>query len=173
MTTVKDMEEIAKEEANADPITGAPGSHPVGTGIGAGGGAAAGAAIGGAVGGPAGAAIGGAIGAIAGGAAGHAVAEGIDPTVETAYWESNYKTRNYVDASRPYSHYSDAYRYGWESRGRYMDRKWNEVENDLAAGWDKAKGKSSLAWNEAKSATKDAWHRVERALPGDADGDGR
>ena len=35
------------------------------------------------------------------------------------------------------------------------------------------KANSSLAWNEAKSATRDAWHRVEHALPGDADGDGR
>ena len=28
------------------------------------------------------------------------------------------------------------------------------------------------AWEKAKQATRDAWHRVERALPGDADGDG-
>jgi hypothetical protein len=40
-------------------------------------------------------------------------------------------------------------------------------------GWEKTKGKSKLAWEKVKHATKDAWHRVERALPGDADGDGR
>ena len=33
-------------DPNPDPITGAPGSHPVGTGIGAAGGAAAGVALG-------------------------------------------------------------------------------------------------------------------------------
>jgi hypothetical protein len=47
------------------------------------------------------------------------------------------------------------------------------VQADLERGWDRARGASKLAWNDAKSATKDAWHRVERALPGDADRDGR
>src|SRR6188474_1753583 len=50
-------------DMNRDPISGAPGSHPIGTGVGATGGAMAGAAVG-AVGGPVGMAVGGAIGAI-------------------------------------------------------------------------------------------------------------
>ena len=37
---------LIAEDTNPDPITGEPGSHPVGTGLGAGGGALAGAAIG-------------------------------------------------------------------------------------------------------------------------------
>ena len=65
---------------NRDPLTGAPGSHPLGTGIGSAGGAAAGAAIGTAVAGPAGALVGGAVGAVAGGATGHLVGEGTNPT---------------------------------------------------------------------------------------------
>jgi hypothetical protein len=117
--------------------------------------------------------VGGAIGAVAGGAAGHAVGESVNPTVEDAYWKENYVSRDYVDQSLPYSDYQPAYRYGWESRDRYAGRPYNEVEGDLERGWDNAKGESRLAWNQAKSATQDAWHRVERALPGDADGDGR
>jgi phage tail tape-measure protein len=66
--------------ANRDPLTGEPGSHPVGTGIGSAGGAAAGAAIGGAAAGPVGALVGGAVGAVAGGATGHAVGESANPT---------------------------------------------------------------------------------------------
>lgn len=77
-----------KKDANRDPITGAPGSHPVGTGVGAvaGGaaGAAAGAATGAAVGtagaGPIGTGIGAAVGAVVGGMAGHGTAEGLNPT---------------------------------------------------------------------------------------------
>src|SRR5204863_3392131 len=42
-------------DANRDPITGEPGSHPVGTAVGGAGGAATGAAVGGALGGPVGA----------------------------------------------------------------------------------------------------------------------
>src|SRR5688572_12921231 len=76
------------KDANRDPISGEPGSHPVGTGVGAvaGGaaGAAAGAATGAAVGtagaGPIGTAVGAAAGAIVGGLAGHGTAEGLNPT---------------------------------------------------------------------------------------------
>lgn len=162
-----------KYAVNPDPITGEHGSHPVGTGVGAAGGAVTGMAVGAAVGGPVGAVVGGAIGAVAGGAAGHAVGESINPTVEDAYWRDNYATRTYADSTVPYTEYQPAYRYGWESRERYPGRSYNEVENDLERGWEKAKGESKLAWHQAKNATSDAWHRVERALPGDADGDGR
>jgi hypothetical protein len=160
-------------DLNADPITGQPGSHPVGTGVGAAGGGAAGAAVGAVVGGPVGAVVGGAIGAVAGAAAGHGVGEMVNPTVETAYWEGEYKNRPYYRADRPYSQVQDAYRYGWESRVSQVGKRWDDVEENLGRGWDKAKGKSTLAWDQAKDATRDAWHRVERALPGDADNDGR
>jgi phage tail tape-measure protein len=160
-------------DLNPDPLTGEPGSHPVGTGVGATGGAVTGVAIGGAIGGPVGAAVGGVVGTMAGAAAGHKTAEAINPTVEDAYWRENYKTREYVDRARPYDYYEPAYRYGWESRARMGKRSYNEVERDLERGWDKAKGESKLAWNDAKNATRDAWHRVERAVPGDFDRDGR
>jgi hypothetical protein len=158
---------------NPDPVTGEHGSHPVGTAVGAGGGALAGAAVGAAVAGPVGAIVGGVIGTVAGGAAGHGVAEGVNPTVEDAYWKDNYAGRDYVDRTLPYSEYQPAYRYGWEARSRYAGQPYETVEGDLERGWDKAKGESHLAWNQAKNATRDAWHRVERAIPGDADGDGR
>ena len=63
------MERNEKEprDANRDPITGAPGAHPVGVGLGtAAGGMAAGAAAG-AVGGPAGAVAGAVVGGIVAG----------------------------------------------------------------------------------------------------------
>ena len=161
------------EDANRDVITGEPGSHPVGTGVGAAGGAVAGATVGAAVGGPVGAVVGGAIGAVAGGAAGHGAAEVVNPTTEDAYWRSNYSNRDYIERGRPYTDYQNAYRYGWESRAKYPNQTWSDVENDIERGWEKAKGESKLAWHQAKAATKDAWHRVERALPGDADLDGR
>ena len=58
------------KDQNRDPITGAPGAHPVGTGVGAASGGVAGAAVGTVVGGPVGAVVGAAVGAIAGGLAG-------------------------------------------------------------------------------------------------------
>ena len=60
------------------------------------------------------------------------------------------------------------------SRRRYSDRTWDSsLENDLSRDWEKTKGASRLTWERAKDATKDAWHSVERAIPGDADKDGR
>ena len=167
-------------DSNPDPITGAPGSHPIGTGVGAAGGgaagAAAGAAIGAAMSGPAapiGGAIGAVIGAVAGGLAGKGVAESVNPTDEDAYWRNEHKNRPYYEQNYTYDEYAPAYRYGWESRSKYQGRKFDEVESDLGRDWDRQKGSSSLGWEKAKHATRDAWHRVERAIPGDADRDGR
>ena len=146
--------------------------HSIGEGVGAAGGAVTGMAVGASVGGPAGAVIGAAVGAVAGGAAGHGVAAAIDPDVEDAYWRDNYSSRPYVKFGAPYSDYRDAYRYGWESRAN-SNATWDDAADSLEHGWDKAKTNSRLAWSEAKDAVRDGWHRVERAMPGDADGDGR
>jgi hypothetical protein len=147
--------------------------HPVGEGVGAAGGAIGGMTVGAAVGGPAGAVVGAAVGAVAGGLAGHGVAAAIDPEVEDAYWRENYRNRPYVRAGADYDNtYRDAYRYGWESRTRATGA-WDDTSSDLERGWESAKGNSRLAWHEAKDAVRDGWHRVERAIPGDADGDGR
>lgn len=167
-TTADATRRAATHDANRDPLSGEPGAHPVGTGVGAAGGGLAGVAIGGAIGGPVGAAIGGAIGAAAGGLAGKGIAEGVNPTEEDAYWRENYRTRDYADSNLAYDQYQPAYRYGWESRGRYADRKWDQAQNDLERGWDKARGESKLTWQQAKNATRDAWDRVERRSADDA-----
>jgi hypothetical protein len=159
-------------DANRDPITKTPGAHPVGTGVGAAGGGAAGAAIG-AVAGPVGAAVGLVAGAVAGGLAGKGVAEKIDPTVEDGYWKDNYAKRPYAEKNISYDNYRPAYKTGYEGFTRYPGKKFEDVESDLQRDYEKSKGNSNLAWDKAKHATRDAWHRVEKALPGDADGDGR
>jgi len=166
-----------KSSANRDPITGAPGSHPVGTGIGAAaGGMAAGAAVG-SVAGPVGTAIGAAVGAVAGGLAGKGIAEKIDPTMEEAYWRENYVDRPYVSKGATFDDYGPAYLYGVDNYSRYQGRKFEDVESELGRDWQRAKGKSRLAWDEARHATRDSWQRlsdtVERATPGDSDRDGK
>src|SRR5688572_27679740 len=164
-------------QANRDPLTGAPGAHPVGTGVGAAlGGAAAGAAAGTVVG-PVGTVIGAAVGAVAGGLAGKGVAEAIDPTAEDAYWRENYKERPYAADASSYEEYGPAYRYGVDSFGQYPQRSFDEVESDLSRNWDRSRESSSLEWERAKPATRDAWNRlsdrVERTVPGDSDRDGK
>jgi len=88
-------------DMNRDPISGAPGAHPIGTGLGATGGAMAGAAIG-SVGGPIGSVVGGAIGAVVGGLGGKAAGEAVNPTAENAYWQSTYENEPYRKAEFGY-----------------------------------------------------------------------
>jgi uncharacterized protein (TIGR02271 family) len=80
MNTDKNQNEFRDQDANRDPVTGEPRSHPVGTGVGAVvGGAGAGAATG-SVAGPVGTGVGAAAGAVVGGLAGKATAEHFNPT---------------------------------------------------------------------------------------------
>lgn len=165
--------DIDKDDGmNRDPITGAPGSHPVGTGLGAAGGGAAGAAIG-AVAGPAGALAGAAIGAVVGGLAGKGVGEAVNPTAEDAYWRSQYDRETYYAKGRTYDDYSPAYRTGYEGRTRYNGKTFDEVEADLQRDYTTARGQSALEWKDARPATRAAWDRIERAIPGDSDRDGK
>lgn len=150
-------------DANRDPISGTPGAHPVGTGVGAAGGGLAGAAIG-AVAGPVGAAVGMVAGAIAGGAAGKGVAEKIDPTVEDAYWKTNYSKQSYVAKNSKYDIYQPAYRVGYEGRGRYPGKKFDEVEASLRRDYENSNHDKGLGWDQAKGATRDAWNRVDRPV---------
>ena len=160
-------------DANRDPITSAPGAHPVGTGLGAAGGGATGAVVGAAVAGPVGAVVGGAVGAVAGGLAGKGGGEMLNPTAEEGYWSESHSTSAHGSDGAPYTEYAPAYKYGWESQPRYAGQRFEDVEDKLEPGWESAKGSSNLSWNKAKSAVRDAWHRVEHAMPGDADNDGR
>lgn len=160
-------------------------SHPVATSTGAvvggvaggvAGGAAAGAAVGGMTG-PVGAAVGAVVGAVAGALAGKGMGKAVDPAVEDTYWRDNYSTRPYINSGSTYDDYGPAYTYGVDAYSRYPDRSFDEVEPDLSRDWGSRRGNSSLEWEHAKHATRDAWHRlsdrVERAVPGDSDRDGR
>ena len=152
-----------KNPANQDPISGAPGAHPVGTGVGAAGGAMAG---------PVGTVVGGAIGAVAGAMAGKGAAEAVNPTAEDSYWRDNYTKASGYKKDYTYDDYAPAYRLGYNGWSRYGGA-FDQSEGRLSSEWESIKGQSRLSWTEARQATRAAWDRVERAIPGDFDKDGR
>jgi hypothetical protein len=166
---------VDEHDANRDPLTGEPGAHPVGTGVGAAGAGATGAAIGAVVGGPIGAVVGTVVGAVAGGLAGKGVAERINPTEEHAYWRDNHASQSYVEPNEPYEYYEPAYRTGYEGYARYYDTgiTYDQIEPDLQRDYELNRGGSGLGWEKARYATRAAWDKVERAVPGDIDRDGR
>jgi hypothetical protein len=147
-------------DANRDPFTGAPGAHPIGTGVGAiAGGAAAGAATG-TVAGPVGIVVGAAIAAVVGGLAGKGVAETIDPTGERAYWSENFSGREYVEKGSSLDDYGPAYGFGVDACGQYPGRDFDDVESELSGDWDTSHGTSRLSWGRAKHAARDTWNRI-------------
>lgn len=149
----------ADERANRDPLSGAPGAHPVGTGVGAAlGGAAAGAAAGTVVG-PVGTLLGAALGAVVGGLAGKGVAEALDPTEEDSYWRENYRSRPYVEPGASYDNYGPAYSLGVDAFSRYPGRAFDDIESELSQRWTSASGASTLHWDSARQAARDAWMR--------------
>lgn len=145
---------------NPDPLTGEPGSHPIGTGVGATGGGLTGAAIGGAVGGPVGAAIGAVVGGVAGAYSGKGVAEAVNPTVEEQYWRDNHSSQEWAGADSSYEHYAPAYRTGYEGVTKYVGKPYEQIEADLARDYEKNDANPAIPWDRAGPAVKAAWSRV-------------
>ena len=156
--------QLGNGEPNRDPITGAPGAHPVGTGLGATGGAIAGAAAG-SLAGPVGTVVGLVAGAVVGGLGGKAAAEGVNPTMEDAYWRENYAREDYVDATRSYDDYAPAYELGWSGRAQ-RGSDFDAVEPTLASEWETRRGASGLDWPQARPATRAAWNRADETYYG-------
>jgi len=145
---------------NPDPITGAPGSHPVGTGLGAAAGGAAAGAAAGTVAGPVGTIAGAAVGAIVGGLAGKGVAEAVNPTVEDAYWRENHLRQPYANG-RPYDDYGPAYKTGYQGYEQYGSKggTFEDREADLRKEYESTGSK--LPWNDARPASRAAWQRLQ------------
>lgn len=146
--------------------------HNLGAGAGAVGGAVAGAAVG-SVAGPVGSVLGAIAGGVAGAKAGDALAEAVNPTEYMEHFERNFRTMPYYSTGRAWSDYQPAYRYGYDSYGRYRGRRFEEVENRLERGWHDARAGSRLVWAEARDAVRDGWYHIARALPGAVDRDRR
>lgn len=145
--------------ANRDPLSDAPGAHPVGTGIGAAGGAVTGAAFG-AMGGPIGAAVGGVAGAVVGGLAGKGAAEAVNPTVEDAYWRDAYQSEPYYVAGRSYEEYRPAYELGWNAASARRDADFDAFDAEWEREWTTRRGASHLDWDQARPAARAAWARA-------------
>ena len=146
--------------------------HSIGAGTGAMAGAVTGAAIGSAAG-PAGSAVGAVVGGIVGAKAGDSIAEAVNPTEYSRHFEKEYRSAPYYINGSEWRDYQPAYKYGYDTYGQYRGRKFDDVESELQRNWDASRAESRLAWNDARQAVRDGWHYIERAMPGDADRDGR
>ena len=101
----------------------------------------------------------------------------MNPTFEDDLLARELLRRNpYAEPDHDYTDYEPAYRTGYEGYStHYSDRglTYDQAEPTLRQQYETQHGNSRLGWEKAKHATRDAWDRVERALPGDADHDGK
>lgn len=172
-----DIDELKKAEADAanrDPITGTPGSHPVGTTVGAAVAGAAGTIVGAGLAGPVGAVVGASLGAAAGAAVGHNAAESANPTyveVEPAL-QSEFVHRPYA-TGRVYDDYREAYMFGVNERHHWTGPAvWDDqTEATLAARWAQTDTRRNLSWDEARDAVRDAWLAVDQRSVSDVERD--
>lgn len=146
--------------------------HSLGAGTGAMAGAVTGGAVGSAVG-PVGTVVGAVAGGVIGAKAGDSIAEAVNPTDYEDHFKQNYREADYYKSGREWNDYQPAYKYGYDTYGQYRGQRFEDVEPDLERNWASTRNNSKLEWNEAKGAVRDGWHHIERALPGDADRDGR
>lgn len=107
------------------------------------------------------------------GADGQRPVNAIDETVEDTYWREQFRSEPYYQAEYGYDDYAPAYRLGYRSYGEYAGRRFEDVEPELRSAYEADHGSSRLGWERVKLAARAAWDRIERAMPGDADGDGR
>ena len=163
--TAKDPEKVVDlppyGSRNPDPITDTPGSHPIETGIGAVlGGAASGMAVGALSSGPL-APVGAMIGAIAGGAiagglAGKGIGELIDPTTEDNWIRDLAKGKS--DRTGAWEGQArEAYRFGWQSEGRFATLTFAQAESTLEAEWREQY--PARTWDENRTHVRDGFEK--------------
>ena len=165
MTDIMTKKTVANEnDVNRDPLSGATGSHPLGTGAGAVSGGIAGAAVGIAMGGPIGGVIGAAVGAVTGGLAGKSAAEAVNPTAEEQFWKETYIREPYYASGRAFEYYAPAFRAGWEGRVRHDGRSFEAAEPDLQAAYNSTKSELDPQWHDVRPAALAAWVRADRSM---------
>ena len=156
---------VANEgELNPDPITGAPGAHPLGTGIGAVSGGVAGAVAGTLAGGPLGALIATVAGAVAGAVAGKEVGERVNPTAEEVYWREYYTREPFYVEDKNYEFYAPGFRTGWEGRALAGGRRFEDAEGELRAAYERLRTGDEPHWSVGRDAARAAWERIDHAF---------
>ncbi|MCI0704085.1 MAG: hypothetical protein L0241_23755 [Planctomycetia bacterium] len=154
---------------NPDPITDAPGSHPIETGIGAAvGGAATGAAAGVALG-PPGVILGTVLGAVAGGFAGKGIGELIDPTTEDNWireWLAERRRENELEEEKAAS----AYRFGMRAEADHTHETFDEAKEQIRAAWEAKQAreheKDETKWDDVDDSVRAGFNRMRKLRTG-------
>ena len=97
-----------------------------------------------------------------------AVGGPVDPNEYRDHFQAEFRNTPYYTAGREWRDYGPAYRYGYDTYGRYRGQRFDEIEGELQRKWDATRADSRLEWNEARQAVRDGWLHIDRYQPGDA-----
>ena len=98
--------------------------------------------------------------ALAGKTRGQAPERKVEPANEELYWREHFAGEPYVEAAYQFDDYLPAWRTGWEGRGKYGGREFDEVLRDLEGDFYWNRGKSRLTWQQAMPAVRAAWEHA-------------
>src|SRR5262249_41682063 len=83
-----------------------------------------------------------------------------DWKAEEAYWRKQHSSQPYADKNRSYDHYAAADLTGFEGAGKYRGKRFDEVEESLAADYEQSEPGSAIPWDTVRPAVKAAWDRL-------------
>ena len=83
-----------------------------------------------------------------------------EPANEELYWREHFAAEPYVEAAYQFEDYLPAWRTGWEGRGKYPGRNFDDVLRDLEGDFYWNRGQSRLTWQQAMPAVRAGWEHV-------------
>jgi hypothetical protein len=94
----------------------------------------------------------------------------VDWKTEDDYWRKQHPNQPYADKNRSYEDYAPAYRFAVEAVGKYPDKSFDDVEDELALNYHRAEPGFPLPWDTVHPAVRAAWDRLGGVLsPRDSD----
>ncbi len=90
-------------------------------------------------------------------------AGGVKAEEEDAYWREQYVREPYYKQGTDFEHYAPAYRVGYLGRVKYDGRRYEEIEDELAADYERERA-GDLEWDEARRASRAAWDRADERI---------
>ena len=77
---------------------------------------------------------------------------------EENHWREHHHKQPFVKPGRTYEDYAPAYRVGYEGFHKNPDKKFEEIEADLATEYQKRQ--TTLPWGDARDAARVAWDKL-------------
>jgi|SRR5919106_2994166 hypothetical protein len=94
---------------------------------------------------------------------------GVDPEKEAAYWREHHPKQAYAK-NYSYEQFEHAYRTGYSAFLKYPGKKFDEVEESVAADYDTEKPGSALPYDTVRPAISSVWDRMAGVIgPRDPD----